>query len=83
MAKKIILGVRISDRVKCVPEVQEALTEFGCNIRTRLGLHDVDDKSCSSAGLIILETFGPEKKITAIENRLKKIKGLKVRKMIF
>ena len=83
MAKKIILGVQITNRVKNVPEVQNVLTEFGCNIKTRLGLHEVNDKSCSTIGLLILETFGPEKQVAALENRLKKIKGIKVRKMTF
>ncbi|RJP72572.1 MAG: hypothetical protein C4532_05765 [Candidatus Abyssobacteria bacterium SURF_17] len=83
MAKRIILGVQISNRVKSVPDVQKVLTEFGCNIKTRLGLHEVDDKSCSTVGLVILETFGPEKQVLALENRLKKIKGIKVRKMTF
>ncbi len=83
MAKKIILGVEITNRVENVPEVQSVLTQFGCNIKTRLGLHEVDNKSCSTIGLLILETFGPEKQVTALEARLKKIKGVKVRKMTF
>ena len=83
MAKKVILGVQITNRVKNVPDVQNVLTQFGCNIKTRLGLHEVDNKSCSTIGLLILETFGPEKQVAALENRLKKIKGIKVRKMTF
>ena len=83
MAKKIILGVQITNRVKNVPEVQSVLTQFGCNIKTRLGIHEVDDKSCSTIGLLILETYGPEKQIATLENHLKKIKGIKVRKMTF
>ncbi len=83
MAKRIILGVQISNRIEAVPEVQGVLTKYGCNIKTRLGLHEVDSKSCSTAGLLILETFGPEKQIAAFENSLKKIKGVKVKKMTF
>ena len=40
MKKHLILGVHITNRVKHVPEVQKVLTEFGCSIKTRLGLHE-------------------------------------------
>ena len=83
MAKKIILGVEITNRVKNVPEVQSVLTEYGCNIKTRLGIHEVDKNACSPAGLLILETFGSPKKIAAFEERLKAIKGVKIQKMVF
>jgi len=32
----IILGVHITDRIKHVSSVQQALTEYGCYIKTRL-----------------------------------------------
>ncbi|HOX37685.1 MAG TPA: hypothetical protein PL033_06825 [Candidatus Brocadiia bacterium] len=83
MAKKVILGVQIVNRVTNVPEVQSALTKYGCNIKTRLGLHEVDEKNCSTGGLLILETFGDAKEIAAFEKTLKKIKGVKVKKMTF
>jgi hypothetical protein len=83
MAQKVILGVQIGNRVVNVPEVQKVLTQYGCNIKTRLGLHEVDAKACSSTGLLIVETFGPARQIAAFEKALRKIKGLKVRKMVF
>ena len=36
-----ILAVHITDRMKDAAAVQKVFTEFGCNIRTRVGLHDV------------------------------------------
>ena len=36
----IILGVHITDRLKNAVEVQKVFTEYGCNIKTRIGLHD-------------------------------------------
>jgi len=35
-----ILGILIPDRVKDAVKIQEALTKYGCSIKTRLGLHE-------------------------------------------
>jgi hypothetical protein len=83
MSKKVILGVQISNRVKNVARVQKILTEHGCNIKTRLGLHEVGDPTCSPSGLLILETFGRPAEILALEKKLKRVPGLKVKKMVF
>ena len=40
MEDHIILGVHITDRIKHVSEVQTLFTQFGCYIKTRLGLHE-------------------------------------------
>lgn len=70
--KHTIFGVHISQRVKSVPAVQAVLTKYGCNIRTRLGIHDADATSCSPSGLLIIDAFGAEiedfyKELTALE----------------
>ncbi len=83
MSKRIVLGIQVTNRVAEVMTVQKVLTEHGCNIRTRLGLHEVSSKVCSPTGLLILDTFGDEAEIAALEKKLKKIKGLVVRKMVF
>ena len=51
----LILGVHVTNRATQVPSVQNLLTEYGCNIKTRIGLHHVDDQVCSPRGLILLE----------------------------
>jgi hypothetical protein len=33
----IILGIHVSDRLKNAVEVQKVFTEYGCNIKTRIG----------------------------------------------
>ena len=73
----------MTNRVAEVMAVQEVLTEHGCNIRTRLGLHEVSRTVCLPMGLLILDTFGEKAEIAALEKKLKKIKGLVVRKMVF
>jgi hypothetical protein len=83
MAERIILGVQVSNRLENIMDVQKILTEYGCNIKTRLGLHEVTESHCSTVGLLILETHGDEADIRKMESKLKKIKGLTVKKMVF
>ena len=82
-AKHVILGVHINDRIREVQPVQQAFTEYGCYIKTRLGLHHVDDQSCSPRGLIILEMYGDESKSQELAERLAKIEGVEVQKIVF
>lgn len=83
MSKRIVLGIQVTNRLEKVLDVQKVLTDYGCNIRTRLGLHEVSAKMCSPLGLLILDTWGDEADIIAMEKKLKKIPGLVVKKMIF
>jgi hypothetical protein len=83
MANKIVLGIMIPNRVENAPQVQQLLTKFGCNIKTRLGLHEVNEKTCSISGLIILELFGDETECIGLEKQLRTIKGIQVQKMLF
>jgi len=83
MRKRIILGVQVTNRIKNALEVQEILTNFGCNIKTRLGLHEVTDAVCSTIGLLILEMYGDIKQIKEMESQLKAVHGIVVRKMVF
>ena len=54
MKEICVLGIFVADRIVEAGEVQKCLTKYGCNIKTRIGLHDVDDNQCSVNGLIIL-----------------------------
>jgi hypothetical protein len=82
-AKHVILGVHINDRVREVQAVQQVFTEYGCYIKTRLGLHHVDEQFCSPRGLILLEMYGDENKAHELTEQLAKIEGVEVQKMIF
>jgi hypothetical protein len=83
MAKLTVLGIMISNRVKNAPQVQKVLTEFGCNIKTRLGLHEVNETTCSTSGLILLELCGDENACAELERQLRETKGIQVQKMLF
>ncbi len=86
MAKKekhIILGVHITDRITHAHSVQELLTQYGCNIKTRIGLHEVDGKVCSRNGLLLLELVGETAKCRQLKNKLNALEGIEVQQMIF
>jgi hypothetical protein len=78
-----ILGVHVTDRVKRAGDVQALFSEYGCNIRTRLGLHQVDEGYCSPDGLILLELFGNERACDALRDKLGAIVGVEVKEMVF
>ncbi len=78
-----ILGVLITDRKKEAGKVQEILTQFGCSIKTRLGLHEVSDEHCSTSGLILLELTGDSKEMDKLEKELDQVAGIQLKKMIF
>jgi aspartate ammonia-lyase len=42
----IILGIHVTGREEHAAEAQKVLTEYGCNIKTRLGLHEVNENLC-------------------------------------
>jgi hypothetical protein len=83
MAKRCVMGVLVTNRVQNVPEFQKVLTECGCQIKTRLGLHDTGTDFCSPNGLILLELFGSDAAYDEVEAKLKAVKGLQVQKMLF
>ncbi len=83
MKEICVLGVYVENRIAEASEVQALLTEFGCSIKTRLGLHEVDDNQCSTNGLIILELCGSRDDMDSLESRLKALKGVSVQKMVF
>lgn len=79
-----IMGIQVGHRESEALKVQELLTKNGCIIKTRLGLHESSETSCSTSGLIILE-FLPDKdaEITALEKDLAALGSIVVRKMAF
>ncbi len=48
-----IIGVELQNRRENAIEFQNILTEFGCGIRTRIGLHETF--GCLNSGIVLLE----------------------------
>ena len=76
---KSIMVVLVSKRSKAAVEVQKLLTEWGCSIKTRLGIHDGVGNQCSDSGLIILEMVGEAAKISELKTKLSALDGVDVK----
>ncbi len=63
--------------------MQAVFTEYGCNIKTRVGLHDVDASFCSPSGIVLIEFFGDEAAAQTMVDKLDAIEGVHVQKMVF
>ena len=50
-----IMGILLDNRTEEAVKFQEILTECGCNIRTRIGLHNIGEYKCINSGIILLE----------------------------
>lgn len=51
----IIIGIYLENRIETALEFQRILTEYGCSIRTRIGLHPSSDDVCLNRGIVLLE----------------------------
>jgi len=76
---KTILVILVSKRKDAAGAVQKSLTEYGCIIKTRLGIHDGVANGCSDSGLILLELAGAKPKQKALAGALAKISGVTVK----
>jgi len=79
----IILGIHVTDRLKNAVDVQKVFTDYGCNIKTRVGLHDVDADVCSPSGVVLIEFFGRDDEASAMMVKLNEVEGVHVQKMVF
>lgn len=79
----VIYGVHVTNRATQVPNVQHLLSEYGCSIKTRIGLHRVDENACSPRGLILLEMFGNIATCQELKTKLAAMDGVDVQEMVF
>jgi len=67
---KRVMLVLLGQRKKNAVQVQKILSEWGCLIRTRLGIHEGVLENCSEEGLIILELVGDKEMHEKLAERL-------------
>ncbi|MCD6204477.1 MAG: hypothetical protein J7L22_02335 [Candidatus Marinimicrobia bacterium] len=68
--------VVVNKRKKEAVTVQKMLTEWGCLIKTRLGLHEGVLDDCSEVGSIILEMVGDKDKHEELVRKLNLLAGV-------
>jgi hypothetical protein len=83
MEQLIILGVLVQDRENLPVKLQDIFSKYGCCIKTRIGLNELDIPGKGSAGLIILELMGDKEECIRLENEILMLSGTEVRKMLF
>lgn len=81
--KHLIIGVHVHNRAKHAGEVQQLLTDYGCNIKTRIGLHEANENFCSPNGVILIEMVGDEDKCHDLAAKLNTLQGIEAKTMIF
>ncbi|MFW6000904.1 MAG: hypothetical protein ACOCQE_00920 [Halanaerobium sp.] len=79
MKHNTIMAILVDKRTDAAPEVQKVLTEHGCVINNRLGIHE--SSSCADEGMIILDITVSDDEVDQLENELKSINGVKVKSM--
>ena len=67
---KVIL-ILIDKRTDAAPKVQEILTENGCIIKTRLGVHETT--TCADEGLIFLNVVGSDEDVNELLEELNNV----------
>ncbi|MGM0444598.1 MAG: hypothetical protein ACQEQV_10465 [Fibrobacterota bacterium] len=81
--KHIIMAIHITRRLQQVTSMQKILTDYGCYIKTRLGLHEASDEFCSTNGIILLELVGNEPAARELQDALEAVAGIDVDTIIF
>jgi len=76
-----IVGIKLENRSETAIQVQNTLTEYGCYIKVRLGLHNLNDQVCSQDGLILLELVAENNIINDFLEKLNSIEGTTAKKM--
>lgn len=79
----LIMAVHVTDRLTKASQVQALLTEYGCNIKTRLGLHETGPDACSPNGILILELVNGAEACNELLQNLNAIDGIEAKLVAF
>jgi hypothetical protein len=69
MNYKLVI-IKNENREESATRMQQMLTDFGCYIKVRLGLHDIPADVCSPSGLLVLEVVAEEGQIKDFVDQL-------------
>ncbi len=75
MERRFIILV-INLRKQAAVTVQKILTEWGCLIKTRLGLHEGVLDQCTETGIVFLELVGEKEKHEELARKLSVLPGV-------
>ena len=72
--------ILLKKRTDIATEVQNVLTNYGCIISARMGIHEAGD-DCKQHGMITIFLNGDENEIDNLEKELLEIKDVRLNKM--
>lgn len=76
-----MIGIRMDNRVDNAMNFQKVLTENGCHIKARLGLHNTAEDGCANDGLIMLQPCGEKEEIEQLLADLNRLEGITAKLM--
>ena len=79
MSYYYVIGVRMDNRTSNASQFQKVLTENGCKIKARLGLHEVSEDLCATDGMIILQPYGEKAEIEQLVKDLNALVGIRAK----
>ena len=75
-----VIVVLVKKRNSDAAELQKVLTDHGCFIRARLGVHEAGE-NCSDDGLIILHVSGTKEEVCNLEKAINAIEHVRATKV--
>ena len=75
MEENNIMLIKVNHRLHQAEALQKVFSEYGCSIKTRLGLHEAGDV-CANDGLIILQLVSGQSDLERFEKRLNELEGV-------
>ncbi len=78
-----LMGVLVRNRQTSATKVQAILTEYGCSIKTRLGLHEASETTCAAHGLVLLELTGKTEEMDKLEKALNAVPSVEAKVIKF
>ncbi len=82
MDSHVIMALHLTDRFNQATAVQALLTEYGSQIRTRLGLHRTEELG-TAQGVILLELVGDEAGWRDLGRKMREIHGVEAQEIVF
>ena len=79
----MIVAIHVTDRVRQAGKVQAVLTQYGGNIKTRIGLHEPMPGGTSPNGIILLEMVGEANIAPDVIAALSKVRGVEAKSIVF
>ena len=77
MGQKVVV-IGIQHRREEADKLQKLLTDHGCQVKARLGLHEAGS-TCSDEGLVILQLVPDDPKADSLVDELNKLDGIKAK----